>query len=174
MKNKRCFLGYFLLCTILGFTPEQDQAHGLPTLESSHIELLCSEQGIVKYRLFTDKALHYENGDRTYPEGTYIEFYESNQAVSLTGRANSVYFSAKENVYKFIGDVELKSLRDKRQLNTEELYWSTETETLYTDKFIRIEAEDELLTGEGLTATQDLSHYAVGKPQGLVNVKSIK
>ncbi len=174
MKNKCCFWGYFFLGTVLGFTSEQDQVHGLPTLESSHIELLCSEQGIVKYRLLTDKALHYENGDRTYPEGIYIEFYESNKEVSLTGRANSVYFSAENNIYKFRGDVELKSLRDKRQLNTEELYWNTETETLYTDKFIRIEGEGELLTGEGLTAKQDFSYYAVGKPQGLFNVKSIK
>ena len=174
MKNKCCFWGYFFLGTVLGFTAEQDQAHDLLTLESSHIELLCSERGIVKYRLLTDKALHYESGDRTYPEGIYIEFYESNKEVSLTGRANSVYFSAENSIYKFRGDVELKSLRDKRQLNTEELYWNTETETLYTDKFIRIEGEGELLTGEGLTAKQDFSYYAVGKPQGLFNVKSIK
>jgi LPS export ABC transporter protein LptC len=174
MKDGRCFWLYFLLGTVFGFIPEQDRAHAIPTLESSHIELLCSEQGFVRYKLFTEKALHYANGDRTYPEGMSIEFYESNKKVSATGRANSVYFFAEKNVYAFRGDVELKSLHDKRQLNTEELHWSPETETLYTDKFIRIETEEELLTGEGLTAKQDLSYYSISKVQGLLNVKSIR
>ncbi|HAN49549.1 MAG TPA: LPS export ABC transporter periplasmic protein LptC [Amoebophilaceae bacterium] len=174
MKNKHCFWAYFFFGIAFGFTPEKDRACGIPTLESSHIELLCSEHGVVKYRLFTDKALHYENGDRTYPEGIHIEFYESNKEVSATGRANSGYFFAEKNVYAFRGDVELKSLRDTRQLNTEELHWSPETETFYTDKFIRIETEEELLTGAGLIAKQDLSYYNISKPQGLLNVKSIK
>jgi LPS export ABC transporter protein LptC len=174
MENRYRLWRWVFFGAILGFTPEQDSVHGFPTLESSRFELLCSEQGTVKYKLFADKALHYKNGDRIYPSETCIEFYASNQEVSLTGRANSVYFSAEKNVYEFRGDVELRSLRDKRQLNTEELYWNTETKTLYTDKFIRIEAEDGLLTGEGLVARQDLSHYAIGKPQGLVNARSIK
>ena len=175
MKNRRCFWCYFLLIgAAFGFTSEQDLADNVPTLESYHVELLCSEQGVVKYRLVTEKALHYENGDRTYPEGVYIEFYESNQKVSMTGRANSVYFFAKENIYEFRGDVELKNLRDKKQLNTEALYWSAEAEIFYTDKFIRIETEEELFTGEGLTAKQDLSYYTIFKPQGLLHIESIK
>jgi LPS export ABC transporter protein LptC len=172
MKDRRCFWLYFLLGIVFGFTPEQDRA--IPILESYHTELLCSEQGVVRYRLFTERALHYANGDRTYPEGMSIEFYESNKKVSATGRANSVYFFAEKNVYAFRGDVELKSLHDKRQLNTEELHWSPETETLYTDKFIRIETEEELLTGEGLIAKQDLSYYSISRVQGLLNVQSIK
>jgi LPS export ABC transporter protein LptC len=174
MKNKYHFWGVALLGIISGFTSEQDQGHGVPILESSHLELLCSEQGEVKYRLFADKALHYENGDRVYPEETRVEFYASGQEVSLTGRANSVYFSAEQNIYQFRGDVELKNLRDHRQLNTEELHWNTETQTLYTDKLIRIETADELLTGEGLVARQDLSYYAIGKPQGLFDVKAVE
>lgn len=174
MQDRYCFWVYFLIGAAFGFTPKQDLADSLPTLESYHVELLCSEQGVVKYRLVTEKALHYENGDRTYPEGVYVEFYESDHKVSATGRANKVYFFAEKNIYEFRGDVELKSLRDNRQLNTEALYWSTEAETLYTDKFIKIETKEELLTGEGLTAKQDLSHYVIAKPQGLLHVKSIK
>jgi LPS export ABC transporter protein LptC len=174
MKDRNCFWFYLFIGTVFGFTPEQDRAYGTPVLESLHIELLCSEQGVVRYRLFTEQALHYENGDRAYPEGVHIEFYESNGKVSATGRANSVYFFAEKNIYAFRGDVELKSLRDKRQLNTEELHWSPEMETFYTDKFIRIETEDELLTGEGLTAKQDLSYYSISKLQGLLHVKSVQ
>ena len=144
----------------------------MPLLESSKVELLCSEQGIVKYRLFTDKTLRYENGDCAYPEGLHITFYDlDNQEAFVTGSANSVYFFAEKNIYEFRGDVELKNVRDMKQLNTEELYWSPEHELFYTDTFIRIETEGELLTGEGLTAKQDLSYYTISKPQGLLHVE---
>ena len=174
MKQKR-FYWVYCLCLFgvaFGFTSRQDQVTNLPVLESSQIELLCSEHGIVKYRLFTDKALRYESGDCAYPEGAYIEFYESsNKEVSMKGRADSVYFFAQRNIYEFRGDVEIKNFRDATQLNTELLYWNPEHEAFHTDKFVRLETEEELLTGEGLTAKQDLSYYVVFKPQGLLSVK---
>mmetsp|Transcript_3203 Transcript_3203/g.7119 ORF Transcript_3203/g.7119 Transcript_3203/m.7119 type:complete len:195 (-) Transcript_3203:2515-3099(-) len=175
-KPRFCsFWIYFLGSISLGFTPEQDQSRGIPALSSSQVELLYSEQGVVKYRLLTSQALHYENGDREYPKGVFVEFYEeSTKGISLTGRANTVYFLAEGNLYTFRGDVELRSLRDKTQLNTEELYWSPKTKTIYTDKFIRIETDAELLTGEGVTAKQDLSYYVMSEPKGRLRVKAIQ
>src|SRR3569623_573333 len=171
-KGKYCLGICFIFRTIFGVAFAQDQSPDLPILESSYIELLCSEQGIIKYRLFTDKVLHYSNGDKAYPEGIHIEFYTSNKEVLWIGRANYVYFFAKNNLYEFRVDVEIKNLRDKKQLNTDELYWITEDATIYTDRFIRIETEEEeLLTGEGFTAKQDLSYYAISKPQGQINVQ---
>ena len=172
MSKRRLLWRYCLLGMIPVFTLKQAQAHDMPALESSHIELLCSEQGVIKYRLFTNKVLRYENGDCAYPEGIYIEFYEStNKIVSVIGSANSVYFIAEKNIYSFRGDVELKNLRDMKQLNTEELHWSPEQEVFYTDKFVRIETETGMLTAKGLTAKQDLSHYTVFKPQGRLSVE---
>jgi len=172
MKNWRLWCVCCLLGLSLGFTSEQGSTTAMPLLESSKVELLCSEQGIIKYRLFTDKTLHYENGDRAYPEGLHVTFYDpDNQEVFVTGSAHSVYFFNEKNIYEFRGDVELKNLRDMKQLNTEELCWSPEHELFYTDTFIRIETKEELLTGEGLTAKQDLSHYTIFKPQGLLHVE---
>ncbi len=163
-----------LLGASFSFTAEQVQPYDGPTLVATQLTTIYSDHGIVKFRLFTDQVMYYANGDKVYPQGMDIEFFQSDQEVSATGRANSVYFFVEKNVYEFRGDVELKSVREKKQLNTEELHWSPEIETLYTDKFIRIEIEDKVLTGEGLNAKQDLSHYRIVKPQGILNVKSIK
>ena len=174
MSNKCFFWICMLLGISFGFTPEQVPPYEGPTLVSTQLTTIYSDQGIIKYKLFTDEALHYENGDRYYPQGMYIDLFQSDQQASAKGRANSVYFFAKKNIYEFRGDVELKSLREKKQLHTEVLHWSPETETFYTDTFVRIEIEDEVLTGEGLSAKQDLSSYRIAKPQGVFNIKSIK
>ena len=168
----RCIGVYLLINTLLGFTPEQSSTHNVPTLESSHVELLCSEQGHVKYKLFAEKAIFYENGDRHYPEGVHITFYENDQTISALGSASSVYFSAKRMVYELKGDVALNRLKDSLQFNTKMLYWNPETETLYTDTLIRIETKEASLTGAGLLAKQDLSYYTITQPKGVVQVQS--
>ncbi|MGI8599360.1 MAG: LPS export ABC transporter periplasmic protein LptC [Chitinophagaceae bacterium] len=73
----------------------------------------------------------------------------------------------KENdLYAGKGDVVLKSFEKEQQLNTEELYWKQSEQNVFTDKFVRIESEGEILTGEGLTAKQDFSSYRILKPTG--------
>ncbi len=153
---------------------EGEQPYDGPILTFTQLETIYSEQGVVKFKMRTAKALHYENGDRRYPEGAQIVFYETDKSISVAARANSVYYFAEKDVYEFRGDVEIKSLSKKVQLNTEELHLIPSTETFYTDKFIRIETKEEVLTGEGMTAKQDLSYYSVTKPQGVLSVKTIK
>ena len=152
---------------------EEEEAYPGPVLEFTALETIYSEQGVVKYKMATAQALHYENGDREYPQGVEVVFYEADKRISATARANRVYYVAQEDTYEFRGDVEIKSLSYKTQLNTEALHWKPGTETFHTDKFIRIETEDKLLTGEGLTAKQDLIHYRIERPQGIFKVKSI-
>ena len=55
-------------------------------------------------------------------------------------------------------------------LNTEELHWNTSKGDVFTDKFVRIETEDQILTGVGLTAKQDFSRYVIKNPQGIFNL----
>lgn len=167
---------YFcLLCMLSGlwggaFAAQQNEH---PILESTQLATTYSEQGIVKWQMKAPIALQYENEDRKFPEGMFITFFEGDdKQIVWTASANSVDFCAEKNVYELKGDVELKSIREKRQLNTEELYWNVAKEEVYTDKFIRLESEKGMLTGQGLTAQQDLSQYHTSKPQGLINVQS--
>ena len=166
-------LGALLLLHIsVSFAAEQEQAYEGPTLESYKIEAICSEEGIVKFRMLTNEAWRYENGDCRCPEGVYVELYEKEEGIVATARANSMYFFAEQNIYEFRGDVEVKSLRKNRQLNTDELHWHPDSATFRTNKFIRIEADNNVITGEGGTAKRDLSHYTISQPQGELEVST--
>ena len=67
--------------------------------------------------------------------------------------------------------VEVKNIRKKEQLNTEELFWKPKDQKIYTEKFLTIRQEDQILSGEGLDAAQDLSRYKITKPTGVINLK---
>lgn len=169
---------YTLLLSVTCFSKatasESDKYDG-PMIEGTKLEIIRSDEGVVTSRILTDKLLQYENGDRVYPEGVYVEFYDTDKkSIAAILTANKVYYYAEKDTHELKGDVEIKSYEGHKQLNTEELYWDSSTEEVYTDKFVRIETEEELLTGKGLRAKRDLSQYNVLTPQGFVLVESVE
>lgn len=141
-----------------------------PWMEISKMETLYSDSAIVKVRVQAQKQLEFENGDSEFPEGIFIEFYDVSGNISSTLEADKGYFDKKEKLYTAIGDVEVNSYEKDQKLNTEELYWKQDREEIYTDKFVRIETADEILLGEGLTASQDFSTYRILKPTGELSI----
>ncbi len=136
--------------------------------------MIYSDKGKVEWRLLAKKAQYYQNGDKAYPEGICLEFYDAEQNITITASAQSAYYFSEEDLYQFTGDVEVRNSNNHQQLNTEEIQWNPQTETFRTNKFVRIENKCELLTGEGLVAKKDLSHYEILAPQGVMYVKSLK
>jgi len=167
-----CFL--LLACFARGTASEAAKYDG-PMMEGTKLEIIRSDDGVVTSRMLADRLLQYENGDKVYPAGIYVEFYDTDKrCISATLTASKVYYYAERDIYELKGDVEIKSHEGQKQLNTEELYWNVGDEELYTDKFVRIETEEELLMGQGLSARQDLSQYSVSAPQGFVHVESME
>lgn len=142
-----------------------------PLLEIENMVTLYSDSAKVRVKVEAQKQLEFENGDSEFPEGVYVEFYDENQKISSTLRANYGYYTKKENLYKATGDVEVNSYEEDQKLNTEELFWKPDKEEIYTDKFVRIETAEEILLGEGLTATQDFSSYKILSPTGELSIE---
>lgn len=140
-------------------------------LEVANMETLYSDSAIVRVKVKAPKQLEYENGDSEFPEGVYIEFYDVNRKLTTTIEADKGHFDKKENLYTATGDVEVNSIEKKEKLNTEVLYWKEDKQEIYTDKFVRIETADEILLGEGLTASQDFSSYRILKPTGELSIE---
>ena len=62
--------------------------------------------------------------------------------------------------------MEVVNIEKNEQLNTEELFWNPDKEEIFTESFVSIRLQSEVLYGEGLTAKQDMSSYTIKKPQG--------
>jgi len=118
-----------------------------------------TEREVLKTVLQAKKLNEFQNGDREFPEGIYLEFYDKDGKVSSTLRANSAYFFKEENKWRGRGKVEVVNVEKQQQLNTEELFWKPDTKKIFTDKFVTITDQQDVLYGTGLTANQDLSNY---------------
>jgi LPS export ABC transporter protein LptC len=113
-------------------------------------------------------ALVYEfqQGDREFPKGIYLEFYDETGKLSSTLRANHAYYFKKEDQWRARGKVEVINLAKSEQLHTEELFWMPGKEEIFTEKFVTIKLQKEVIYGEGLEARQDMSSYTIKNPQG--------
>ena len=127
---------------------------------------LLSDSGIVIMKMKADVQNNFENGDREWPNGFYIEWLNKRGQVTSYFSANYVYFTQADNLYRAEGDVVVRSNVKQDQLNTEELFWDQGEEKFYTDKFVTIKSEDEVHTGEGMKSNQDFTEYRILKPSG--------
>ena len=99
-----------------------------------------------------------------------LEFYNKDGAITATLRSNYAYFTFEDQLWRLEGAVKLTNAESGETLNTEELHWNTREGNVFTEKFVRIETEDQILTGVGLTAKQDFSRYVIKNPQGIFNL----
>ena len=139
--------------------------HG-PLSEAENVELYYSDKEQVKLKLIAPLMYEYKTGDREFPKGINMEFFDETGKLESTLKANNAYFFKQENKWRGQGDVEVKNVQKNEQLNTEELYWRPPDKKIFTDKFVTIKQQKDVIYGEGLDATEDLSDYTITKLSG--------
>ncbi|MGC3945994.1 MAG: LPS export ABC transporter periplasmic protein LptC [Chryseolinea sp.] len=142
-----------------------------PLSEAENVELFFSEKEKVKIRMTADLLYEFQNGDREFPKGVFIEMYDSLGRITSTLKANHAYFFKSEEHWRGRGNVELKNLAKQQQLNTEELFWKPKDQKVFTEKFVTIRQDGDVLYGEGLTANEDLSEYVITHPSGDMEIQ---
>lgn len=142
-----------------------------PIQEFHESSILYSDSAVVKLKIEAPVRFEFQSGDREFPEGIYIEFYDVDGNLTNTLKANYCYYDSEEEVYKATGNVVVKGLKTEEQLNTEELFWNPKEEKIYTDKFVRIETAGEITMGHGLEAAQDFSSYTIEQSSGSISLE---
>jgi LPS export ABC transporter protein LptC len=137
-----------------------------PMREGENVTMLYAEKDMLKMKLIGKRVLEFENGDREFPDGLFIEFYNDQGNLTSTLTANHAYFFKREYQWRGRGHVEVKNLETLEQLNTEELYWKPDTKRIFTDKFVTIKTATDVIYGTDLDAAQDMSQYTLRNTKG--------
>ena len=143
-----------------------------PMLVGYDIFTNYSDSGIIKLQMWAPEQQELETGDRVFPKGIKIDFFEKGK-VSTTLTSKHATFSKITGIYTVRNNVEIVSTDKKKKLNTEELKWMTllHKVKIEKDKFVRIQTQSEVLTGMGLDANEDFKWYKITNPQGVFAVQ---
>ena len=168
-------LFFNLACT--SNKPEEIKAievgQNTPSLEIVDFETFVSDSGRVKYHVTTPLLLNYDKAEepyKEYPKGGHIMAYEDTTGV-VTSQIKCKYaiFHDNKQLWDLRNDVEAVN-DDGVVFNTEQLFWDQKNEEIYTEKFIKITTEDEIITGYGLTAKENLKEYRLKKMSGTIGI----
>lgn len=142
-----------------------------PVESAVNVEMLYSDSGIVK-AFFKSPVVNRYIGDESYiilPKGLTIYFFDENKEVktSLTARyaikyENKDFMEAKNDV--------VVVNRIGERLNTEHLMWDQVQRKIYSDVFVKITRQDEVLYGYGFEADETFEKWIMKDPRGSFNI----
>ncbi len=141
-----------------------------PLQEAENVELLYSENEQIKVKMKAELLYEFQNGDREFPKGVYIEFYNEFGRLESTLKSDHAFYFKSDDQWRGRGNVEVKNIEKNEQLNTEELFWKPVKKDIFTEKFVTIRQQGDVIYGTGLTAKQDLSDYTIGTPGDTLGV----
>ena len=142
-----------------------------PAIEAENITTLFTEDAELKIKLQAPVQWELQNKDREFPEGMEVDFYDNDTTHTSKLTANYGYYTDETKIYKATGNVVIVNEEKGETMKSEELFWEPDKEIIYTDKFVRIETQDEILEGYGLEAKEDFSSYKIKKPTGIFNME---
>lgn len=141
-----------------------------PVVEIGPAVTYYSDSAIVKLKMEAPRQLEFGTGDREFPEGIYLQFFDKIGAPTSTLKADYCYYTKKEDLYKATGNVVIQDVETNDKLNTEELFWNEKKGEVFTDKFVRIEKDGELHVGDGLEAKSDFSYWKILNSKGTISL----
>ena len=124
------------------------------TMKATDVSSLISDSGITRYRLKAKEWQIYGKAAEPhwyFPEGIYVEKFDTLFQTEASIKADTAYYYDKH-------------------FETSQLFWDQKQEKVYSDKFMRIEQEDKIITGIGFESNQDMTQYKIFNSQGIFPV----
>lgn len=149
--------------------PDEAVKYTGPTMENHDVTTLYSDSAELITKIQAPVQQEFESGDRVFPKGFYVEFYDEQGQLESTMRGNYGKQEPGKSLYVARGNVVVNNIKKREKLETEELFWNRNKAKVYTDKFVIFTTAEQRLTGTGFTANQDLSRYSIKNVTGVFN-----
>ena len=123
-------------------------------------------------RAFSKEFLKFDKAKEPFsyfPEGIYVEKFDTLFNIEASLKADTAYNYEKKGLWKLIGNVRVENLEGKK-FETSLLFWDQKEEKVYSDKYIRIQEDDKIITGIGFESNQNMTQYKIFNSQGVFPV----
>jgi LPS export ABC transporter protein LptC len=144
----------------------------LPTVEASNYETMFTDSGEVRFSLKAPKLFRFEGEGKPYvefPEGIELVKYDEHQNVISSITADYAKQFEKEEKWEAKNNVVATNAQGDT-LKTEHLIWEEKEEKIYTEEFVRIIREDQIITGIGFQSDQSLQNWRIKDPKGTIYI----
>jgi len=139
------------------------------TFLRTNVNTLISDSGRTQSRMTTPKWLMFQKASEPYwyfPEGVYLEQFDSLFNVESSFKADNAYFYERRNLWEANGNVDMTNLKGER-FRTSQIFWDRQNKTIYSDSFVHISRGDMNRAGIGFRSNDNLTSWAFYDASGL-------
>lgn len=147
----------------------------MPGMVTTDVNMLVSDSGVIRYHAISPIWYRYDQDPVKkywyFPDG--IELQQLDDEMQPAGRimADTAYYLEREQLWHLIRNVRISNVQGER-FNTEELFWDSRKQTIYSDSFIHIERKRDILEGYGFTSDQSFTKYEIRRTTGIFEMRA--
>jgi len=180
MGNKfiaACLLSVFALCGIscekkIG-TIEKLDVLTLPALTVKNFETIFTDSGKIQMILSAPLMESFDKTDPAYSEfrsGLKVLFYDGHTEPTASVTAKYAKYTDSKNLWE-LQDSVVAINEAGEELETELLFWDQKKALIYTDRFVKITTEDQIIQGYGLESDPRLSKRRIKNLSATIYVR---
>lgn len=144
-----------------------------PMMTSTGVSTLISDSGVIRYKIIAEEWDVYDKLDTskwTFEKGVYLEKFDNQMNIEAKVKADTAYYYDKLKLWDLRGHVNILNIKGEK-FNTSQLFWDQDKERVYSDRFIRIQQVDKIMTGYGFTSNQQFTDYVIQNTAGIFPVE---
>lgn len=174
-----CRMGNFNGCLIAFMREKENLAEAvgkgdsIPDMRTTGVTTYISDSGMIRYKIITAEWLVYSRIDTPYwafQKGIYLEKFDTLFHIDASIKADTAFYYEPKKLWELRGNVHIRSQRGDK-FDTQLMYWDQGKERIYSDRYIRIEQPDKILTGYGFESNQQMSEYQIFNNTGIFTVE---
>ncbi len=153
-----------LLLLISGCGKEEPKAPKFPlevpdqVMENTVITF--TEEGVKSAVIHANYLAVYEKLDLKKAKGVRVDFYDQEGNRTSVLEADSGLIREKQRSLEALGDV-VVTTEEGIKLETFSLRWDPQKNKIVTDDFVKITKKEDVITGYGLEADEELKHFVI-------------
>jgi LPS export ABC transporter protein LptC len=137
----------------------------LPSVTGKNITSQFTDSGKIQLKFITPLIEQYSNKESQYSEFRYgltAIFYDGKPtpAASVTGKYAK--YTNKDNLWELKDSVVVVN-ENKDKLETELLFWDQKKDLIYTDRFVKITSDNQIIQGFGFESDSHLRKRRIKK-----------
>ncbi len=144
----------------------------LPIMKTLNVSTLISDSGITRYRITTKEWIIFDRKNPPYwsfEKGLLLEKFDTTYHVEASIKSDTAYYYSNKKLWELRGHVLIKNVKGDK-FNTEQLFWDQNLQKVYSNKFIRIQKTDRIITGHGFESNQQMTIYTIHKTAGSIPI----
>ncbi len=145
----------------------------LPSISLIDLTSTITDSGKIKYKFLTPEMLQFDQRKEPtieFPQGLHLFIYDQNEEIDAQIKCNAAIYYQNDELWELRNDVEAVNTNGEI-INTELMFWDGKKQTIYSDQFIKITTDTEIITGYGFESDERLENYKIRNISGILQIE---